>query len=215
MECARLPAAVNMSARGHTLENEPPQQADFAILKPSTPDARRHGSTAAPLTPRTEGAGGGGRRAPLAVMEPAVATVAAAALSPTTAATDASSSSRLFDVRVMGVESSGGAARWYNVRLVCRLRPELSWRVTRRYRDFDALMTALQADSAAGRLFNTHASAHSPCTTALPRLPPKLLILSIAEQQRRVLGLQRFCQQLLSMPHVLASSRCAQRPNSA
>ena len=96
----------------------------------------------------------------------------------------------LFDVRVLLIENAAERTRWYNVRLVCRMRPDVSWRVARRYRDFDALMTALQREAAV-----------SP---DLPPLPPKRALLTPAEQQRRVLGLEKFCQALLSAPALCA-----------
>lgn len=95
----------------------------------------------------------------------------------------------IFDVRVMAVDSGAASVqRWYNVRLVCRLRPDLSWRVTRRYSEFDALAVAIKRNNAVHML--------------VPSLPPKLpsLLLSAAELQRRVIGLQRWSQ------HVLAST---------
>lgn len=100
--------------------------------------------------------------------------------------------SRLFDARVLLIaENASGAARWYNVRLVCLLRPDLAWRVTRRYRDFDALLQRLQRDA-------------TQCE--LPALPPKVpqLLMTPALQQRRVLGLQKFCQELLASPALCA-----------
>ena len=107
-----------------------------------------------------------------------------------------SSSPVLFDVRVLGVDSGDdNAKRWYNVRIVCRLRPDLSWRVTRRYREFDALAAEVQREV-----------TRSGGAVEMPRLPPKLLapLLSAADLQRRVLGLQRWSQQMLSIPCLLA-----------
>ena len=101
----------------------------------------------------------------------------------------------VFDVRVLATQSlveSGRAPRWYLVRLVCRLKPGLSWEVTRRYSEFDALWAELAPVALA---------AGEP----LPQLPPKVprLLLSEIERQRRVIGLQRCAQLLLAMPHML------------
>ena len=103
------------------------------------------------------------------------------------------SSLPIFECDVMTVDPGEAVARrWYNVRLVCRLRPDLSWRVTRRYSDFDSLATDVEHE----------ARTHGVC---LPPLPPKLpsLLLSAAELQRRVLGLQRWSQHVLSSPVLL------------
>ena len=88
------------------------------------------------------------------------------------------------------VECAEDVARWYNVRLTCRLRPELSWRVTRRYREFDALACGLRAELPA---------------YPVPELPPKLLPLfgGAAQLQRRAIGLQRFCQEVLASPALI------------
>jgi len=117
----------------------------------------------------------------------------------------------LFDVRVNGtqplVDSNGSTkARLYLVRLVCRHRPGLSWEVTRRYSEFDALRAALRDE------LHEELNAGYPAdssTDELPSLPPKLpsLLLSPPEQQRRILGLQRFCVQLLSLPSMVARPR--------
>ena len=100
----------------------------------------------------------------------------------------------LFNVRVLLLENSEDPdrARWYNVRLVCRLRPELSWRVARRYSEFDALLQQLQLDASS--------------SASLPRLPPKVpsLLLTSALQQQRVLGLQKWSQELLACPALCA-----------
>lgn len=98
------------------------------------------------------------------------------------------SSRALFDVRVMGVEAEG-SVRWYRVRLVYRLRPNFSWEVTRRFSQFDALAQGLTQQE----------------DTGLPAMPRKLpqLLLTPTEEQRRILGLQRYCQALLSTPELL------------
>ncbi len=98
----------------------------------------------------------------------------------------------VFGVRVMEVGASDDEIRWYLVRLVYRLRPGLSWEVVRRFREFDALASQLP-----------HPARGRP---SLPPLPPKLpsLLLSQTAQQRRVVGLQRFCQRLLSCPELIA-----------
>ena len=106
--------------------------------------------------------------------------------------------SHLFDVRVLLIATTASSpSRWYNVRLVCRLRPTLSWRVTRRFSDFDALLQRLRAD------------APPTLCHGLPSLPPKLphLLLTPALQQRRVLGLQKLCQELLASPAMCADAR--------
>jgi hypothetical protein len=115
---------------------------------------------------------------------------------------EGSTTTAIFDVRVLGVELTdarwyvGADVQWYNVRLVCRLRPDLSWQVTKRYSDFDALAQRLALD------------VGSP---ASPKLPPKLpvILLSPARLQRRVLGLQRFCQQVLAQPCLVSHRHVA------
>lgn len=93
----------------------------------------------------------------------------------------------LFSVRVLLLENADDRVLWYNVRIVCQLRPELSWRVARRYRDFDALLQALR---------------HETLSVPPPPLPPKVLPLMLNSflQQQRVIGLQRWCQDVLACP---------------
>ena len=87
-------------------------------------------------------------------------------------------------------------SRWYNVRIVCKLRPELSWRVARRYREFDALVSSMNKEN----------------EPALPPLPPKMpsILMGVAERQRRVLGLQTFCQAALANPALVAHKRISE-----
>lgn len=96
----------------------------------------------------------------------------------------------LFDVRVMGVDASAKSqVRWYVVRLVCRQRPGSAWQVTRRFSEFDLLARQLRL-----------------CEPAVPPLPRKVppLLLGPTEQQRRVVGLQRFAEGVLSNPPLLS-----------
>ena len=104
-----------------------------------------------------------------------------------------SSSCAVFEVRVLGVEPD---ARWYNVRLRCRLRPEFCWQVTRRYSDFAKIASHLSKEDDGA---------------SIAVLPPKLplVMLSPAHRQRRVLGLQRFCQHLLAQPRLASDNRVA------
>lgn len=104
-------------------------------------------------------------------------------------------SKSLFDVRVMGVEAEG-PIRWYRIRLVCRTRSNFSWEVTRRFSQFDALKKGL-AEQGASRI------------PPLPRKLPQFLI-TLTEEQRRVLGLQKYCEGLLANPGMLREGAVAE-----
>ena len=97
----------------------------------------------------------------------------------------------MLTVRVFAIEPY---ERWYNVRLVCRLRPEVSWHVTRRFSQFDALRKRLREEVASD--------------SVVPALPPKHLpaMMSEASRQRRTIGLQVFCHEVLSSPALLGTS---------
>ena len=101
-------------------------------------------------------------------------------------------SATLFAVHIQQTidESEPGMPRWYLVRLVCRLRPSVSWTVRRRFAHFVSLSRAL-AVSCSG--------------SDLPVLPSKLMLHTAAEQQRRTAGLQRFCEQCLAEPTLLSA----------
>eukprot|EP00966_Prymnesium_polylepis_P152819 3529865-Prymnesium_polylepis.1 len=106
----------------------------------------------------------------------------------------------LFNVRLSPI-GDAGTTRWYLVHLVCRLRPKVSWTVRRRYANFACLVRAL--------------STVYP-SSAIPTLPPKLMLKTAAEQQRRTLGLQLFCEQCLADQKLLPEpivSKVSQQPS--
>ena len=99
----------------------------------------------------------------------------------------------VFTVRVLAIEHH---ERWYNVRLTCRLRPDVAWHVRRRFSQFDSLQSRMR-----GEVSYTE-------DVVVPALPPKhlpALMLSPAQRQRRVIDLQRFCQAVLGSPALLGT----------
>lgn len=99
------------------------------------------------------------------------------------------SSATLFDLTLCVEDEGSSPTRWYLIRLVCRLRPSVSWTVRRRFAHFVGLSRVLTA-SCPGM--------------EIPTLPSKLTLRTAAKQQRRVTGLQWFCEQCLSDPKLLA-----------
>ena len=96
----------------------------------------------------------------------------------------------LFNVRVLTEpEDHDGTTRWYQIRMVCRLRPSMSWTVRRRFSHFTVLSREL---------------SKSCLDCVIPSLPPKLTLWTSMEQQRRTSGLQRFCEAVLLNPIILA-----------
>lgn len=131
-----------------------------------------------------------------------VAAGSAAALSPPAAPSQGS----FFDCRVMtavpNADEDSSSTTWYSIKITCRLRPDLtSWRVTRRYSEFDALASHL-----------ANARPLPLPKEDLPPLPPKIpsLLLSAAQRQRRVVGLHKWCLQILSHAPLLANERVAE-----
>jgi len=99
-----------------------------------------------------------------------------------------------FEVRVMGVDTITSPVRWYLVRLVCKQRPGCAWEVLRRFSEFDTLARRVRSEDDESSL--------------LPRKVPSLL-LSATEQQRRIVGLQRFAAAMLASPTLLAQRAVA------
>mmetsp|Transcript_31042 Transcript_31042/g.102708 ORF Transcript_31042/g.102708 Transcript_31042/m.102708 type:complete len:280 (-) Transcript_31042:545-1384(-) len=178
------------------LENADPQMTPRALAKPyESPSTSRTSDDEAPIVDRLSEDESEARRSRAGTYDSHDMAHAARAASPAAAPDPSLSGAWLFDVRVMGVdcrkrESNG--VRWYLVRLVCRQRPGLSWEVTHRFSEFDALARQIKP----------------PESLALPPLPRKLpsMLLSHTEKVRRVVGLQRFCESLLASPALVGTA---------
>jgi hypothetical protein len=110
-------------------------------------------------------------------------------LRPRGASVYVSSCTSLFRATVRAEESQGVAGHWYAIRLTCQLQRSMSWEVRRRYRHFLALVQTLHTNGLDAKL---------------PVLPPRLLLHTAAEQQRRAAGLKAFCEDCLSSPLLLS-----------
>ena len=102
----------------------------------------------------------------------------------------------VFDVRVHSIQPD---ERWYNVRLVCRLRPDVGWHVCKRFREFDTLASSLRR----------HAGGGGAVVPGLPSKAVPAALMSTEQRQRRVLGLQRFCQLVLADADLFAAPAAA------